>query len=38
MLYILYKYILVFNHFKNALPLVEMLQEDEASRLEEIET
>ena len=38
MLYILYKYILVFNHFKNELTLVEMLQEDEASRLEEIET
>ena len=36
--YILYKYILVFNHFKNELTLVEMLQEDEASRLEEIET
>lgn len=28
MLYILYKYILVFNHFKNELTLVEMLQED----------
>ena len=38
LLYILYKYILVFNHFKNELTLVEMLQEDEASRLEEIET
>ena len=36
MLYILYKYILVFNHFKNELTLVEMLQEDEASRLEGI--
>ncbi|MDF9828980.1 anthranilate synthase component I family protein [Parabacteroides sp. PF5-6] len=38
MLYILYKYILVFNHFKNELTLIEMLQEGETSRIEEIET
>ncbi|MDH6356618.1 anthranilate synthase component I family protein [Parabacteroides sp. PF5-9] len=36
--YIFYKYILVFNHFKNELVLVELLQEGEESRLHEIET
>jgi len=38
MLYILYKYILVFNHFKNELTLIEMLQQGEKSKMEEIET
>ena len=37
-LYILYKYILVFNHFKNELTLVEMLCEDEESGLEHLES
>jgi anthranilate synthase component 1 len=38
MLYILYRYILVFDHFNNELTLVELLQENEESRLQEIET
>ncbi len=38
MLYILYKYVLVFNHFKNELTLVELLQPGESSNLQEIET
>lgn len=38
MLYILYKYILVFNHFKNELTLVELLQPGEADHLVEMET
>lgn len=38
MLYILYKYILVFNHFRNELTLVELLQPGEKSHLQEIET
>lgn len=38
MLYILYRYVLVFNHFKNELTLVELLQKEEKSRLTEIET
>lgn len=38
MLYILYKYILVFDHFKNELTLVELLRDEETSRLHEIET
>ncbi|OAV74850.1 Anthranilate synthase component 1 [Bacteroidales bacterium Barb7] len=37
MLYILYRYIIVFDHFKNELTLVELLQENETSRLQEIE-
>ena len=37
-LYILYKYILAFNHFKNELTLVEMLCEDEESGLEQLES
>lgn len=37
-LYILYKYILVFNHFKNELTLVEMLCEDEESGLAQLES
>lgn len=38
MLYLLYKYTLVFDHFKNELTLVELLKEGEESRLDEIET
>lgn len=38
MLYILYKYIIIFNHFKNELKLVELLQSGEESHLQEIET
>lgn len=38
MLYILYKYIIVFDHFKNELTLIELLQEKGKSRLPEIET
>ena len=36
-MYILYKYLLVFNHFKNELTLVEMLGEGEESGLPELE-
>ncbi len=35
-LYILYKYVIVFNHFKNELTLVEMLSEGEESKLNEV--
>ena len=38
MLYILYKYTLVFDHFKNELTLIELLQPGETSHLHEIET
>ena len=38
MYYLLYKYILVFNHFKNELTLIELLREGEASEMERIET
>jgi anthranilate synthase component 1 len=38
LLYILYRYLLVFDHFKNELALIELLAEGEASRLQEIET
>ena len=38
MLYILYKYIIVFDHFKNELKLVELIQEGETDSLNEIET
>jgi anthranilate synthase component 1 len=37
-LYLLYKYILVFDHFNNKLTLVELLSEGEESHLQEIET
>ena len=37
-LYILYKYILVFDHFKNELTLIELLKPGEKSELEGIET
>lgn len=38
LLYLLYKYILVFNHFKNELTLVEMLTNGEESALEQLES
>lgn len=38
MLYILYKYILVFDHFKNELKMIELLSEDESSSLNIIES
>ena len=37
MYYILYKYILVFNHFKNELTLIELCEEGESDHLDEIE-
>lgn len=37
MLYILYKYILVFDHFRNELTLIELLREGEESNLNDIE-
>ncbi|GHV57441.1 anthranilate synthase component I [Bacteroidia bacterium] len=36
MLYLLYKYIVVVNHFKNELTIVENLLESEESRMEEV--
>lgn len=38
LLYLLYKYVLVFNHFKNELTLVEMLGEGETSGLNQLES
>ncbi len=38
MLYILYKYIIQFDHFNNELTLVELLQENESSGIKEMET
>ena len=37
MYYILYKYILTFNHFKNELTLIELIGEGEPAHLEEVE-
>ncbi len=37
-LYILYKYVIVFNHFRNELTLVEMLSDGEASHLPQLES
>ena len=37
MYYILYKYILTFNHFKNELTLMELIGEGEQAHLEEVE-
>lgn len=37
-LYILYKYVLIFNHFKNELTLVEILADGEESQLAQLET
>lgn len=37
LLYLFYRYILVFNHFKNELTLVEMLSEGESSGLSQLE-
>ena len=38
MYYILYKYMLVFDHFNNELTLIELCREDECAHLNEIET
>lgn len=38
MLYILYKYILVFDHFRNELKIIELLRENESSDLRAIES
>lgn len=37
MLYILYKYVIVFDHFKNTLSINELLADGEASKISEIE-
>ncbi|MBP5457862.1 MAG: anthranilate synthase component I family protein [Paludibacteraceae bacterium] len=37
MLYILYKFVIVFDHFKNSLTIHELLTEGETSRIDEIE-
>ena len=37
-LYILYKYIIVFDHFRNELTLVEMLADNEQNTLDELES
>lgn len=36
--YILYKYIIVFNHFKNELTLIEMLKDEEESSIDILES
>ena len=36
LLYILYKYLIVFDHFRNEMVLLELLAEGEASRLDEV--
>ena len=38
LLYILYKYVIVFNHFKNELTLVELLANGEEQHLDELES
>jgi anthranilate synthase component 1 len=38
MLYILYRFVLVFDHFKNELTIVELLANGEQSRIAELET
>ena len=38
MYYTLYKYIIMFNHFKNEIDLIELCREGENSHLEDIET
>jgi anthranilate synthase component 1 len=37
-LYLLYKYIIVFDHFKNKLTIIELLRADEESQMNRIET
>ena len=37
-LYILYKYIIVFDHFKNRLTIIELAQDEEESHIDRIET
>ena len=38
LLYLLYKYVLVFDHFKNRLTIIELLLDGEVSQIERIET
>lgn len=38
MLYLLYRYLIIFNHFKNELTLVELMQEGEEDHLCELES
>ncbi len=38
MLYLLYRYLIVFNHFKNELTLIELIQEGEEDHLCELES
>ncbi|MEA4919192.1 anthranilate synthase component I family protein [Proteiniphilum sp.] len=38
MLYILYKYLLVFNHFTDEITLIELLEENEISNLQKVES
>jgi anthranilate synthase component 1 len=38
LLYILYKYILVFNHYKDEMTLIELTEPGESNNLEELET
>ena len=38
MLYILYKYMLVFNHFKDEITIVELLADNETSNLKKVES
>ena len=37
-LYLLYKYVIVFDHFHNTLTIIELTQENEESRIDHIET
>lgn len=37
-LYLLYKYVIVFNHFKNELTLIEMLSDGEKSNFQQLES
>ena len=37
-LYLLYKYVIVFDHFHNALTIIELTQGDEESRIDRLET
>jgi len=37
-LYLLYKYVLLFDHFHNTLTIIELLQEGEESRIDRLET
>jgi anthranilate synthase component 1 len=37
-LYLLYKYVIVFDHFKNRLTIIELMQEGEKSQIDRMET